>query len=119
MDTRDGEGSNSSGLQQPRLQPRIGTAGQRLTSHRDDQLAYYLRLAAAAHSGSRVDLTYITGALSKPAPALLSGQRYGHLTWDQVLTLIEAVWGCDERPEVAAVRRDGADSDREPEGGRR
>lgn len=71
-------------------------------SHRDDQLPYYLLLAAAAHPGSRVDLTYITGALSKPAPALLTGQRYGHLIWDQVLTLIEAVWASDERPEVAA-----------------
>lgn len=71
-------------------------------SHREDQLPYYLLLAAAAHAGSKVDLTYITGPLSKPAPALASGQRYSHLTWDQVLPLIDAVWGDNERSEVAA-----------------
>lgn len=71
-------------------------------SHRDDQLPYYLRLATAAHPDSRVDLTYITGPLSKPAPALLTGQRYSHLTWEQVLPLVEAVWRNDVRPEVVA-----------------
>ncbi len=45
-------------------------------SHRPDQLPYYLRLAAAAHPSCRVDLTYITGPLAKPAPALGEGQRY-------------------------------------------
>ena len=32
-------------------------------SHRVDQLPYYLRLAAAAHPGCSLDLTYITGPL--------------------------------------------------------
>jgi hypothetical protein len=40
-------------------------------SHRADQLPYYLRLAAAAHPDCNLDLTYITGPLTKPAPALL------------------------------------------------
>lgn len=71
-------------------------------SHRADQLPYYLRLAAAAHPGCNVDLTYITGRLTKPAPVLLEGQRYSHLTWDQVLPLIEEAWGSDTRPEVVA-----------------
>lgn len=71
-------------------------------SHRDDQLPYYLRLAAAAHPGSRVDLTYITGPLTKPAPALAAGQRYSHLQWTQVVPLIETVWSGDPRPEVRA-----------------
>lgn len=71
-------------------------------SHRDDQLPYYLRLAAAAHPSSRVDLTYITGPLVKESPDLLVGQRYSHLTWDQVLPLVVAVWGADDRAEVAA-----------------
>lgn len=71
-------------------------------SHRPDQLPYYLRLAAAAHPSCRVDLTYITGPLTKPAPALGEGQRYSHLQWTQVLPLIEDVWGNDGRPEVRA-----------------
>jgi hypothetical protein len=71
-------------------------------SHRDDQLPYYLRLAAAAHPGCRVDLTYITGPLSKPPPEISEGQRYCHLTWAQVLPLVEAVWGTDQRTNVIA-----------------
>ena len=71
-------------------------------SHRADQLPYYLRLAAAAHPTRRVDLTYITGPLTKPAPALAEGQRYSHLQWTQVLPLVEDVWGTDGRQEVRA-----------------
>ena len=71
-------------------------------SHREDQLPYYLLLAAAAHPGCRVDLTYITGPLSKSPPEISAGQRYSHLTWAQVLPLIETVWGTDHRSEVIA-----------------
>jgi len=39
--------------------------------------------------------------MTKPAPALLVGQRYSHLRWEQVMRLIEAVWGDDVGPEVA------------------
>jgi hypothetical protein len=70
-------------------------------SHRADQLPYYLRLAAAAHPGCRLDLTYITGPLAKPAPAVLTGQRYSHITWDQVVPLVKEAWDPDRRPEVA------------------
>ncbi len=71
-------------------------------SHRDDQLPYYLVLAAAAHPGYQVDLTYITGPLNKRPPEISDGQRYSHLTWAQVLPLIESVWGTDHRPQVTA-----------------
>lgn len=71
-------------------------------SHRDDQLPYYLYLATAAHPGSRVDLTYITGPLAKPGHALVQGQRDSHLTWESVLPLLEVAWADDPRPEVAA-----------------
>jgi hypothetical protein len=71
-------------------------------SHRADQLPYYLRLAAAAHPDCSLDLTYITGPLTKPAPDLLKGQRYSHLTWQEVLPIVDSAWGDDQRPEVAA-----------------
>lgn len=74
-------------------------------SHREDQLPYYLRLAAAAHPSCRVDLTYITGPLNKPAPLLGEGQRYSHLQWTEVLPLVVKVWGADGRPEVRAYVR--------------
>jgi hypothetical protein len=71
-------------------------------SHRADQLPYYLRLAAAAHPECRLDLTYITGPLTKPAPAVLEGQQYSHLTWDRVVPLVKEAWARDGRPEVSA-----------------
>jgi hypothetical protein len=71
-------------------------------SHRDDQLPYYLLLAATAHPGCQIDLTYITGTLTKPPPEINAGQRYSHLTWAEVLPLIETVWGADPRPGVTA-----------------
>jgi hypothetical protein len=71
-------------------------------SHRSDQLPYYLLLATAAHPRCSLDLTYITGPLAKPPPALLSGQRYSHLTWEWVLPLIEEAWGADDQPQVRA-----------------
>ncbi len=71
-------------------------------SHRADQLPYYLLLAAAAHPNCRVDLTYVTGPLNKPAPSVDAGQRYSHLQWKEVLPLIEEVWGSDQRHEVVA-----------------
>lgn len=71
-------------------------------SHRADQLPYYLRLAAAAHPNCSLDLTYITGPLTKPAPALVKRQRYSHLTWQEVLPLVVSAWGEDQRSEVVA-----------------
>jgi hypothetical protein len=71
-------------------------------SHRPDQLPYYLTLAAAAHPSLPVDLTYITGPLTKPAPGLGVGQRYSHLEWQQVLPVVEAVWGGTGGEEVGA-----------------
>ena len=71
-------------------------------SHRPTQLPYYLRLAAAAHPDRNVDLTYITGPLTKPAPDIAEGQRYSHVQWTDVLPLVKTVWGEDSRPEVRA-----------------
>lgn len=71
-------------------------------SHRPTQLPYYLRLAAAAHPDQSVDLTYITGPLTKPAPDVADGQRYSHVRWTEVLPLVMTVWGEDSRSEVRA-----------------
>lgn len=65
-------------------------------------MPYYLLLAAAAHPGCQIDLTYVTGPMSKCPPGISEGQRHSHLTWAQVLPLVEAVWGADRRSEVIA-----------------
>ena len=61
-------------------------------SHRATQLPHYLDLAAHHHPGRRVDLTYLTGPLSVPAPPLVGGARYAHLTWADVVPLADRVW---------------------------
>lgn len=70
-------------------------------SHRPDQLPHYLDLSAHHYPHAAVDLTYLTGALEKPAPAVRAGQRYHHIVWTDVLPLIEQVWADDE-PDVGA-----------------
>lgn len=71
-------------------------------SHRPAQLPHYLRLAAAAHRSTDIDLTYITGPATYPEPQLGVRQRYRHLTWLEVLPLVEEVWGSDQRDDAAA-----------------
>jgi hypothetical protein len=62
-------------------------------SHRASQIPHYLDLASHHYPGRAVDVTYLTGPLVKPPPGLGSGQRYAHLTWDQVLPCYRRAWG--------------------------
>lgn len=62
-------------------------------SHRPEQLPYYFELGAHHYPQTRVDITYLTRPLSKPAPLTVPGQRYAHVTWNQVVPLAEAAWG--------------------------
>lgn len=76
-------------------------------SHRPDQLPHYLDLGAHHYPEAAIDLTYLTGPLSKPAPDVRAGQRYHHITWTDVLPLVEEVWADDEpsaRTYVEAAR---------------
>lgn len=65
-------------------------------SHRPEQLPRYLSQSAHHYPGSRIDLTYLTGPLEKPAPTLLAGQRYRHVTWPDVLPLLRSVWATSD-----------------------
>lgn len=73
-------------------------------SHRRDQLPSYFRLAAHHYPDADVDITYLTGGLTKPAPEAAGNQRYSHVTWRQVAPLVESVWGGSSDPALAAVR---------------
>ena len=68
-------------------------------SHRPHQIPYYFQLGAHHFPEHSVDVTYVTGQLTKPAPTTGTDQRYAHLTWDDVVPLV-GVWGQDPRPEV-------------------
>ena len=61
-------------------------------SHRPRQIPLYFELARHHYPGHRIDITYVTGPLSKPAPPIPAGCRYGHVTWDEVMPLVRDVW---------------------------
>ena len=69
-------------------------------SHRANQLPHYLDLASHHYPGRSIDVTYLTGPLTKPAPALRERQRYVHLTWGDVLPLYEKAWGLIEDASI-------------------
>ena len=69
-------------------------------SHRANQIPYYFELGSHHFPDRTVDITYLTGPLSKPAPEVGKGRRYAHLTWDAVLPLVRGVWGSDPDPRV-------------------
>jgi hypothetical protein len=69
-------------------------------SHRPHQIPYYFQLGAHHFAEHSVDVTYVTGPMTKPAPQTMEDQRYAHLTWDAVIPLASEVWGRDLRPEV-------------------
>ena len=71
-------------------------------SHRREQLPYYFELGSHHFPGRPVDITYITGPLTQPGPAVGHGQRYAHLTWTQVMPLVRDAWGSDPNPSVVA-----------------
>ena len=61
-------------------------------SHRPNQLPLYLELGHHHFPDARIDLTYLTPPLSKPAPACEPWARYAHVTWQQVQPLVRDAW---------------------------
>lgn len=62
------------------------------SSHRSDQVASYFALARHHHPKVRVDLTYLTGPGLTPSVEPPPGSRFAHVTWDDVLPLVDAAW---------------------------
>ena len=70
------------------------------TSHRPHQIPYYFQLGAHHFPEHSVDVTYVTGPLTRPAPQTGPDRRYAHLTWEDVVPLVTQTWGSDPRPGV-------------------
>jgi hypothetical protein len=73
-------------------------------SHRSDQIPSYFELARHFYPTHRVDITYLTGPLNKPAPPIPDGSRYAHVTWDDVLPLVREVWSGESDVHRQVVR---------------
>jgi hypothetical protein len=71
-------------------------------SHRDAQVPTYVATGRHYYPDLQVDLTYLTGSMPEYSPGLPEGTRYAHLTWQQVVPLVEQVWG-GGTPEQHAV----------------
>lgn len=74
-------------------------------SHRPTQLPGYYELGQHHHPGHQLDLTYLTGPLAKDPPIVPECSRYAHVTWEQVLPLVDEVWGV-RHPEYVARLHD-------------
>jgi hypothetical protein len=61
-------------------------------SHRPTQIPLYFELGRHHYPRHRIDITYLTGPLSKSAPPIPDGCRFGHVTWSQVMPLVREVW---------------------------
>lgn len=62
-------------------------------SHRDAQVPTYVATGQHYYPDRHVDLTYLTGPMPQFQPELPEGTRYAHVTWEQVLPLVDEVWG--------------------------
>jgi hypothetical protein len=76
------------------------------TSHRVDQLPYYLELAHHHHPSKPVDLLYITPTMTVAPPEPLPDRaRYAWLPWTEVSSLVLQVWNtADTRERLVAER---------------
>ncbi len=73
-------------------------------SHRPAQIPLYFELGRHHFPRHRIDITYLTGPLSKGAPPIPEGARFGHVTWSEVMPLVRDV-GSDRSPRHHDVVR--------------
>jgi hypothetical protein len=73
-------------------------------SHRPTQIPLYFELGRHHYPRHRIDITYLTGPLSKGAPPIPDGCRFGHVTWSEVMPLVRDVWS-DHSPTHRDVVR--------------
>jgi hypothetical protein len=73
-------------------------------SHRPTQIPLSFELGRHHYPHHRIDITYLTGPLSKGAPPIPDGCRFGHVTWSEVMPLIRDVWA-DHSPTHREVVR--------------
>jgi hypothetical protein len=73
-------------------------------SHRPAQIPLYFELGRHHYPQHRIDVTYLTGPLSKGAPPIPDGCRFGHVTWSEVMPLVRNIWS-DRSPTHREVVR--------------
>jgi hypothetical protein len=73
-------------------------------SHRPAQIPLSFELGRHHYPRHRIDITYLTGRLSKGAPPIPDGCRFAHVTWAEVMPLVGDVWS-DRSPTHRDVVR--------------
>jgi hypothetical protein len=67
-------------------------------SHRANQIPDYFAYAQHHHPDLSVDITYLSPPYRGSALQAPDGSRFAHVTWDDVLPLVDEVWGRSGRP---------------------
>jgi hypothetical protein len=75
-----------------------------VASHRVDQLPGYYTLGGHHFPGADIDITYVTPTMTKAPPTTHAGQRYAHVTWQQVEPLVREIWPDSDDERVLRVR---------------
>ena len=72
-------------------------------SHRHDQIPGYFTLGRHHHPECQVDITYLTPTMQAPHTTSNEWERYAHLTWPEVVSLIRQAWPSPSDDGQAAV----------------
>jgi hypothetical protein len=72
-------------------------------SHRPTQLPGYFEFAAHHYPSCRIDLTYLTPSMPLAPSPVPAGMRFAHVTWDQVVPLVDETWGGGDQQQGRVV----------------
>lgn len=72
-------------------------------SHRPDQVPSYFAYGCHHHPELTVDLTYISPPHRGEVPPPPAGSRFSHLTWEDVMPLVQRHWAADRGAEARLV----------------
>lgn len=72
-------------------------------SHRADQIPYYCELGAHHYPHDRLDITYLTPRFQYSYAPATAGDRFAHVSWDDVIPIVRSVWATPNSPRARAV----------------
>jgi hypothetical protein len=72
-------------------------------SHRARQLPGYFEFAAHYYPSCGIDLTYLTPSMPLVPPPVPAGMRFAHVTWDQLVPLVDETWGGGDQQQRRVV----------------
>jgi hypothetical protein len=72
-------------------------------SHRPAQIPTYFELGRHHYPACAIDITYLTPPISTKIEPPAAWARFAHVTWDDIVPLLQNVWGDSDDAAVRAV----------------